>query len=182
MNSPTHTAATTSAAPTQRSWCLPHIPLVLLVVSVVVGVDQVTKQLALSSFAPGEVRPVVDGIFNLTLSFNRGAAFGLWSSLSSGWREVVLGSTILLALGVVGVLLTRPYYQSKRAQVALAAILGGAVGNVIDRFVYGAVIDFLDFYLGSYHWPAFNIADSAICVGVGLLLILPKAEPVAPAA
>ena len=133
--------------------------------------------MALSSFQPGEVRPVIDGLFNLTLSFNRGAAFGLWTGLSSGWREVVLASTILLALGVVGFLLTRPYYQSKLAQLALSAILGGAVGNVIDRFMYGAVVDFLDFYVGSYHWPAFNIADSAICVGVGLLLILPKAEP-----
>jgi signal peptidase II len=115
-------------------------------------------------------------VFNLTLSFNRGAAFGLWSGLESGWREIVLASTILLALGVVGFLLTRPYYQSKVTQIALAAILGGAIGNVIDRFIYGAVVDFLDFYLGSYHWPAFNIADSAICIGVGLLLFLPKAE------
>jgi signal peptidase II len=142
----------------------------------VVALDQVTKQLALSAFQPGEVQQVIDGVFNLTLSFNRGAAFGLWSGLESGWREIVLASTILLALGVVGFLLTRPYYQSKVTQIALAAILGGAIGNVIDRFIYGAVVDFLDFYLGSYHWPAFNIADSAICIGVGLLLFLPKAE------
>ncbi len=142
--------------------------------------DQITKQLALTSFQPGEVRPIIDGLFNLTLSFNRGAAFGLWSGLESGWREVVLTITILLALSVVGFLLTRPYYHSRLAQIALAGILGGAIGNVIDRFVYGAVIDFLDFYLGSYHWPAFNIADSAICVGVGLLLILPKTSPHTP--
>jgi signal peptidase II len=82
-------------------------------------------------------------LFNLTLSFNRGAAFGLWSGLESGWREVVLATTILLALCVVGFLLTRPYYQARTAQIALAAILGGAVGNVIDRFIYGAVIDFI---------------------------------------
>jgi signal peptidase II len=160
----------------QRTWCMPHSLLVLAIAGGVVALDQITKQLALTSFQPGELRQVIDGIFNLTLSFNRGAAFGLWSGLESGWREVVLASTILLALAVVGFLLTRPYYQSRLAQGALAAILGGAIGNVIDRFVYGAVIDFLDFYLGSYHWPAFNIADSAICIGVGLLLFLPKAE------
>lgn len=159
---------------TQRTWCAPRILLVLIVAGGVIAFDQITKKMALSSFAHGEIRPVIDGLFNLTLSFNRGAAFGLWSGLEAGWREAVLGGTILLALGVVTFLLTRPYYQSKLAQGALAAILGGAIGNVIDRFAYGAVVDFLDFYLGTYHWPAFNIADSAICIGVGLLLLLPK--------
>jgi signal peptidase II len=81
-----------------------------------------------------------------------------------------------MALALVIFLLTRPYYQSLLAQSALASILGGALGNVIDRFLYGAVVDFLDFYIGTSHWPAFNIADSAICVGVGLLLFLPKPE------
>jgi signal peptidase II len=94
--------------------------------------------------------------------------------LESGWREGVLASTIVFALVVVGALLTRPYYQGIIHQIALAAILGGAVGNVIDRFIYGAVIDFLDFYWGSYHWPAFNIADSAICIGVFTLVLLPR--------
>jgi len=185
MNTRPHNPASTSHTVANRSWCLPHAVLVAVVSFVVIGCDQLTKQMALSSFQPGDVRPVIDGLFNLTLSFNRGAAFGLWTGLSSGWREVVLASTILLALVVVGFLLTRPYYQSKLAQTALSAILGGAIGNVIDRFMYGAVVDFLDFYVGSYHWPAFNIADSAICVGVGLLVILPKAEPAstpAPAA
>lgn len=176
MNTPSNQPARVSHGDTPPSWCLPHTTLVALVTSIVIASDQITKQLALSSFQPGELRPVIDGLFNLTLSFNRGAAFGLWTGLSNGWRELVLGSTILLALGVVGFLLTRPYYQSKLAQTALAAILGGAIGNVIDRFMYGAVIDFLDFFIGSYHWPAFNIADSAICIGVGLLLLLPKAE------
>lgn len=174
MNATTQDATRPPAPTAARSWCAPRTLLVLFVVTLVIVCDQITKQLALTSFQPGEIRPVIDGVFNLTLSFNRGAAFGLWSGLESGWREVVLGTTILLALGVVGFLLTRPYYRSRIAQVALAGILGGAIGNVIDRFVYGAVVDFLDFYLGNSHWPAFNIADSAICIGVGLLLILPK--------
>lgn len=156
------------------TWSLRNAVTVMAVAISVIGADQISKQLALSSFNPGELRPVIDNFFNLTLSFNRGAAFGLWAGLDSGWREGVLAITIILALLVVGALLTRPYYQSIIAQIALAAILGGALGNVIDRVVYGAVIDFLDFYLGSYHWPAFNVADSAICVGVLSLVLLPK--------
>jgi signal peptidase II len=71
--------------------------------------------------------------------------------------------------------MTRSYYQTVLAQTSLAAVLGGAIGNVIDRVKFGAVVDFLDFYVGSYHWPAFNVADSAICVGVALLILLPTA-------
>jgi signal peptidase II len=151
-----------------------YLLLVALISIGTVVIDQISKRVVLSSFQPGEIRPVIDGFFNLTLTFNRGAAFGLWSGLSSGWREAVLGLTILLALGVVGYLLTRSYYQTIVAQTALAGILGGAIGNVIDRVQLGAVVDFLDFYIGSAHWPAFNIADSAICVGVFLLLFAPK--------
>jgi signal peptidase II len=69
--------------------------------------------------------------------------------------------------------MTRSHYQTVLAQTSLAAILGGAIGNIIDRVKFGAVVDFLDFYLGTYHWPAFNVADSAICVGVALLILLP---------
>jgi signal peptidase II len=147
--------------------------LAFAVASGTVALDQVSKRLVLSSFQPGEVRPVIDGLFNLTLTFNRGAAFGLWSGLPSGWREAILGLTILMALAVVAFLMTRSHYQSLWAQTSLAAILGGAIGNIIDRVKFGAVVDFLDFYLGSYHWPAFNVADSAICVGVALLILLP---------
>jgi signal peptidase II len=178
-NASTHDQISSTSTAAHKACCSPRIALVLLIATTVVALDQFTKRLALASFQPGEVRQIIAGFFNLTLSFNRGAAFGLWSSLQSGWREVVLGGTILLALGVVGFLLTRPYYRSYAAQIALAAILGGAIGNVIDRFIFGAVIDFLDFYVGSYHWPAFNIADSAICVGVGLLLMVPRGEGVA---
>lgn len=147
--------------------------LVLLVASLTIVLDQLSKRLIMASFQPGEVRPVIDGLFNLTLTFNRGAAFGLWSGLPSGWREVVLALTILLALVVVAYLMTRSHYQTLLAQISLAAIAGGAIGNIIDRIKFGAVVDFLDFYLGSYHWPAFNVADSAICVGVAVLILLP---------
>lgn len=150
--------------------------LVSIVCLLTVASDQVSKSLVRSHFYDGEVRPVVDGFFNLTLTFNRGAAFGLWSNLPNGWREFVLGVTICIALLVVLFFLTRSYYQSSVAQVALAGILGGAVGNLIDRIRFGGVVDFLDVYHQSYHWPAFNLADSAICVGVGLLILFPHKE------
>lgn len=148
------------------------IPLV--VTSATIAADQITKAVILSSFNPGELLPVVTGFFNLTLTFNYGAAFGLWSWLAPGTREVVLAMTILCAMGLVGFFLTRPYYRTISAQLALSAILGGAIGNVIDRIRLGAVVDFLDFYVASYHWPAFNVADSAICVGVATLVLWVK--------
>lgn len=152
---------------------------VVIIAGVTVLLDQVTKSLILGAFQPGEIRTVIDGLFNLTLTYNRGAAFGLWSGLSAGVREAVLALTIAIALLVVAHLLTRPYYQSLLARTSLAAILGGAIGNVIDRVRFGAVVDFLDFYVGASHWPAFNVADSAICVGVCFLIFAhsPKKHP-----
>lgn len=139
-----------------------------------VCVDQVSKLLVLRSFQPGEVRPIIDGLFNLTLTFNRGAAFGLWSWLTPGIREIVLGLTVLVAMAVVVYFLSRPYYQNFLSQSALALIMGGAIGNIMDRVRLGAVVDFLDVYYGTYHWPAFNVADSAICIGVGILILFSK--------
>ena len=150
--------------------------LVSIVCLLTIASDQVSKSLVRANFYEGEVRPVIDGFFNLTLTFNRGAAFGLWSNLPNGWREVVLGVTICIALLVVSFFLTRSYYQNSASQVALAGILGGAIGNVIDRLRFGGVVDFLDVYHQTYHWPAFNVADSAICVGVGLLILFPHKE------
>jgi signal peptidase II len=151
----------------------------LLVTSLTIIADQMTKAAVLSSFRPGEILPVIEGLFNLTLTFNYGAAFGLWSWLAPGTREIVLGLTIIGAMGLVGYFLTRPYYRTLSAQLALSAILGGAIGNVIDRIRLGAVVDFLDFYVGGHHWPAFNVADSAICVGVAVLLLWVKSPSVA---
>jgi len=151
------------------------IRLTLLVALTTTALDQLTKYLILRTFVPGEILPIIPNLFNLTLTFNLGAAFGLWSGLSDGLRQLVLASSNLLALGVVVFFMRQPGYHGRAAQAALAAILGGAVGNIIDRFTRGSVVDFLDFYIGSSHWPAFNVADSAICVGVFVLLLLPFA-------
>lgn len=142
-------------------------------------IDQISKQLILKTFRPGEILPVVSGLFNLTLTFNPGAAFGLWSNLPPGWREVALGLSIALALVAVVIFLLHPNCQSTLARVSLSAVLGGAIGNIIDRFTYGSVVDFLDFYIGDYHWPAFNVADSAIFLGIMVVVFLPHKPTVA---
>lgn len=136
-------------------------------------IDQISKHLILKTFRPGEILPVIPGLFNLTLTFNPGAAFGLWSNLPPGWRELALGLSIALALVAVGIFLLHPNCQSTLARVSLSAVLGGAIGNIIDRFTYGSVVDFLDFYIGVYHWPAFNVADSAIFLGIMVVVFLP---------
>lgn len=156
----------------------------------VILTDQISKLLILQSFQRGEILPVIPGFFNLTLTFNEGAAFGLWSKLPPGWRECALGISIAIAIAVIIAFLKSPAYQSIIAKISLYSILGGALGNVIDRFRVGAVVDFLDVYLergyvpssmvslverilGSAHWPAFNIADTAISLGVIALVFLP---------
>jgi signal peptidase II len=148
--------------------------LIAAVTAVTIIIDQISKQLILAKFQPGEILPVIPGLFNLTLTFNPGAAFGLWTNLPSGWREFALGASIALALTVVVIFLRQPMYQSTLARISLSAILGGALGNIIDRLLYGSVVDFLDVYIGNSHWPAFNVADSAISLGVIVLVFLPQ--------
>lgn len=150
---------------------------ILLVALLVVVLDQLSKELVLRSFTIGELRPVVPDYFNLTLTFNPGAAFGLWAGLVSPWREVVLALTAGAAMFVVLFFLKHPQHQHTAAQIGLAAVLGGAIGNVIDRIRFGAVVDFLDFYIGTSHWPAFNVADTAICCGVAALVLWPGRPP-----
>ncbi len=151
----------------------PYLLVFGVAVSTII-IDQISKRLVLSTFQLGELHPVIPGFFNLTLTFNRGAAFGLWGDLPPGWRECALGVSIALALGVVFFFLKQPAYQNTLGRVSLAGILGGALGNVLDRFTHSAVVDFLDVYLGTYHWPAFNVADSAITLGVLALILMPQ--------
>jgi signal peptidase II len=136
--------------------------------AVIILADQLTKWLVLESFAPGE-RRMVTGFFNLVLAFNKGAAFSMLAD-AAGWQAPLLTAFALIAAVVVCVLLVRTsggrmYYGG------LALILGGALGNVLDRLRLGHVVDFLDFHAFGWHWPAFNVADSAICIGAALLII-----------
>lgn len=145
-------------------------PALVCVLLLVWALDQASKHLVVSTLAPGEIWEVIPGFFNLILVHNRGAAFGLFSHLPDGIREWVLFGTTFAALAVVMFFLVRDYAGDSVAQTGLMMILGGAAGNITDRVRLGEVVDFFDVFVGSYHWPAFNIADSAICLGVVMLL------------
>lgn len=129
--------------------------------------DQATKAWVLASLEHGERVPVT-GFFNLVLTFNRGVAFGLLAS-DYWWKPYLLVAIALLI--VSGLLIWLRSQVALLPRLATGLIVGGAIGNVIDRFLQPGVVDFLDFHLNGYHWPAFNLADCAIVVGVGLLLL-----------
>lgn len=155
---------------------------ILFIVVVVFVADQWTKQIILGRFSLGEVESIIPGFFNLTLAYNTGAAFGLWTSLDPTVRRLVLFGTTALALGAVLYFFRHPAYQNPLPCTGLSLILGGAVGNLYDRLTLHHVVDFLDVYYGTYHWPAFNIADSCICIGVGLLILYRPVEVARPEA
>jgi signal peptidase II len=134
----------------------------------IIIVDQITKHAVLARFHPGERLPVIDGWFDLILAFNPGAAFSFLSS-ASGWQRYLFVALALIVSAALVVFLRRA--GSFALHLGLALILGGALGNVIDRLTIGEVVDFLLVYRGGWSWPAFNIADSAISVGAALLIL-----------
>jgi len=139
----------------------------LTIAAVVVLADQGVKGLIVAALQPGESRAYT-GFFNLVLAYNRGAAFSLLAD-ASGWQRPVFMAVALAAVALIVWLLRRP--SSNRVfSLGLSLILGGALGNLWDRARLGYVIDFLDFHALGYHWPAFNVADSAITVGAALLI------------
>jgi len=134
----------------------------------IVLADQLTKWLVLAHFAPGE-RLELTGFFNLVLVFNKGAAFSLFAN-APGWQTPLLVAFAVAAALIVSFLLVRSP-ERRTFCAGLALILGGAVGNVIDRLRFGQVVDFLDLHAAGWHWPAFNVADSAITIGAALLIL-----------
>jgi signal peptidase II len=147
-----------------------RLPYVFLVATTLV-LDRWTKALVLNRFDLNESVPVIDGLFNITYVRNTGVAFGIFSSISSPAKSFLLSLFTAFAAVVVVAYSIRSSVKNRLLQMALALILGGALGNLYDRLAYGYVVDFLEFYVRSYHWPSFNIADSAISVGVLLLAI-----------
>lgn len=142
----------------------------VLVSGTVVLADQITKSVIKANLALSEQIPVINGFFNLTYVLNPGGAFGFFATQSPGVRKF-----IFLFLSSVVALFVLWFYKRCADEYiflsyGLALIFGGAAGNLIDRFTIGKVVDFLDFYFGSAHWPAFNIADSAISIGMGILI------------
>ena len=135
---------------------------------VVILFDYLTKMAVLGAFAPGESRALAP-FFNLVLVFNKGAAFSFLAG-AEGWQTLLFASIAVVASIVISFLIRKNENKTLFC-TALALILGGALGNLYDRLVYGQVVDFLDFHVAGWHWPAFNVADSAITVGAGILIL-----------
>ena len=148
-----------------------HLGLMLLIVSSVIVLDQLTKWLITSTMRLHESISVIPDLFSITYIRNSGAAFGIMAGSHAGFRLVFFGLTSVLALALLGTIYVRLSPADWVGQVSVSAIFGGAVGNLIDRIHSGEVIEFLDFSLLGHHWPAFNVADAAITVGVGILIM-----------
>ena len=142
----------------------------IMIAALVVVLDRLTKALVAQRISLHDSVDVVPGIFRLTHVQNPGAAFGLFSESSSEWKVAMLILFSVAALAVVSALLWKNGKAMNATAIALSLVFGGALGNLWDRVLNGRVVDFLLVYLGSYQWPAFNVADSAIVVGAGLLV------------
>ena len=141
----------------------------LWLAALAIGFDQASKLAIDKSFQLYESINVMP-FFNLTYVHNTGAAFSFLSE-AGGWQRWFFAALAIIMSTIMTIWLTRLKENETLLAVALSLILGGAIGNLIDRLFYGYVIDFLDVYYGTYHWPAFNIADSAITIGVALMLV-----------
>jgi signal peptidase II len=147
-----------------------------LIVFSILAADQLSKYWVVSSFQMFETREVIPGLFNLVYVTNPGAAFSMLADVDSPWRHYFfLGVGTLAIIGLtVGYFL---YGREHRLYLpAFSLITGGAAGNLIDRVYRGEVVDFLDVHVGDLHWPAFNVADSAICVGAGIFILVSLLE------
>ena len=145
------------------------------IIAAVVLLDRITKIYIRMHVSPWDVFPVISGFFNIVHTENPGAAFGVFSEANAQYRSLVLVGISLAVMAILGALLWRPAKMgmpdSPLLRVGLSMVFGGALGNVWDRMFRGTVTDFLQFFFGSYEFPSFNAADSAITIGAGLLLI-----------
>jgi len=142
----------------------------LLGAAVIIALDQITKSAVTSRFVLHESYPVINGFFNLVYVLNPGAAFGFLAEASETFRYVFFTGITVLAAGLIVYYLVKSGPRNLMLVTALTLIFGGAVGNLFDRLRFGAVVDFLDFYVRGAHWPAFNVADSAITIGAVLMI------------
>ena len=149
----------------------------LTISAVVVVLDMWTKALVLKRLDLHDAIPVIPNFFNLVHVRNTGAAFGIGADADSRLVPLLLTGGAVAVFCVVLVYALRSAVTDRLLQVGLHLILGGAIGNLIDRFRFGYVVDFLDVYVGRHHWPAFNVADSAICIGIALLFLDMRRKP-----
>lgn len=146
------------------------VNLLVLVAVIVLAADNLAKQWIAHWLAPGEIVPVVNETFRLTLSYNTGVAFGMLEDGGSGL--LVLTGTIIVALAIWALYSVYATKAPRNAYLPLGLLLGGAIANFVDRVMDGRVTDFLDIGLATWRWPTFNLADCAIVVGVGLLMLM----------
>jgi signal peptidase II len=156
---------------------------VVAIGAAVVVLDQIVKLVALERLTLGVPVTVVPGLIALTLVMNTGLAFGLLAGVPAGWRWIVGLLSVLALVVLLRIALRILPSGGWREQTAMGLIFGGAIGNLIDRLRFGAVVDFVDVHFRGWHWPAFNVADSAITVGVAVLVLVMVADrsPASPA-
>lgn len=145
--------------------------IVSMLALIVLALDQISKLWVVATLPLWTSKTVIPSFFNLVHVLNKGAAFGFLGDLDAVWRPYFFMAATALAIVLILHLLRTVPREDKVLFAALGLILGGALGNLTDRIRLGAVIDFLDFYIGQYHWPAFNVADIAISIGSVLLLV-----------
>ena len=147
-----------------------NIIIFVLSATAVVLLDQITKTAILKNFFIHESRPVIDGFFNLVYVMNPGAAFGFLADMSETFRYLFFIGITILVMALIIYYIVKSKSENVLYVISLTLIFGGAVGNLIDRVRFGAVVDFLDVYIGTAHWPAFNVADSSITIGAMLMI------------
>lgn len=149
----------------------------LILSAAVILLDLWTKALVLARIDLHETVPIIPSFFQLVHVRNTGAAFGIGANASSRLVPLLLNIGAIAVFCVVVVYALRSAVSDRLLQTGLHLILGGAIGNLLDRFRFGYVVDFLDVYVGTHHWPAFNVADSAICIGIALLFLDMRKKP-----
>ena len=149
----------------------------LILSAVVILLDLWTKWLVVQRIDLHEAVPIIPNFFQLVHVRNTGAAFGIGANASSRIIPLLLNVGAIAVFCVVVVYAFRSAVTDRLLQTGLHLILGGAIGNLLDRFRFGYVVDFLDVFTGTHHWPAFNVADSAICIGIGLLFLDMRKKP-----
>jgi len=147
-----------------------NVILFVLGAAVIVALDQITKAAISSRFSINESYEVIGGFFNLVYVLNPGAAFGFLANASAAFRYIFFIGITIIAIALIIYYLVKNRSGGVIIALSLTLIFAGAVGNLIDRIRFGAVVDFLDFYAGTWHWPAFNVADSAITTGAVLMI------------
>ena len=139
--------------------------------ALIFAVDRITKMIVEARVSSMDTISVIPGFFDIINSQNRGVAFGMFNDSTSQWRTLALVVLSSVAVIFIAALLWRPAKLDRWSLWGLALILSGAAGNLVDRVMWGRVTDFLEVYVGEHHWPTFNVADSAIVIGSGLLIL-----------